>query len=36
MSSEHQNVVLSRQHFNLMADQYDELFITPLALILKP
>lgn len=27
MSSEHQNTVLSRQHFNLMADQYDELFI---------
>ncbi len=28
MSSEHQNTVLSRQHFNLMADQYDELFVT--------
>jgi tRNA (cmo5U34)-methyltransferase len=28
MSMEHPNVVLSRQHFDLMADQYDELFIT--------
>ena len=30
MSTEHPNTVLSRQHFNLMADQYDELFITHL------
>lgn len=28
MPTEHPNVVLSRQHFDLMADQYDELFIT--------
>ncbi len=28
MSIEHPNTVLSRQHFDLMADQYDELFIT--------
>ena len=28
MSTEHSNVVLSRQHFDLMADQYDELFVT--------
>jgi len=28
MSTEHPNVVLSRQHFDLMADQYDELFVT--------
>ncbi|PON12568.1 hypothetical protein C2W62_38925, partial [Candidatus Entotheonella serta] len=27
-STEHPNTVLSRQHFDLMADQYDELFIT--------
>lgn len=27
-SIEHPNTVLSRQHFDLMADQYDELFIT--------
>jgi tRNA (cmo5U34)-methyltransferase len=27
MPTEHPNVVLSRQHFDLMADQYDELFI---------
>ena len=27
MSTEHPNVVLSRQHFDLMADQYDELFV---------
>ena len=27
-SAEHPNTVLSRQHFDLMADQYDELFIT--------
>ena len=26
--TEHPNAVLSRQHFDLMADQYDELFIT--------
>jgi hypothetical protein len=24
MPTEHPNVVLSRQHFDLMADQYDE------------
>ena len=28
MPTEHPNVVLSRQHFDLMADQYDELFVT--------
>ena len=28
MSTEHPNTTLSRQHFDLMADQYDELFIT--------
>src|SRR5262249_22885824 len=28
MPTEHPNVGLSRQHFDLMADQYDELFIT--------
>jgi tRNA (cmo5U34)-methyltransferase len=28
MPAEHPNVVLSRQHFDLMADQYDELFVT--------
>jgi hypothetical protein len=28
-STEHPNTVLSRQHFDLMADQYDELFIVP-------
>ncbi|HEY5869820.1 MAG TPA: methyltransferase domain-containing protein [Candidatus Tectomicrobia bacterium] len=28
MPTEHPNVVLSRQHFDLMADQYDEMFIT--------
>jgi tRNA (cmo5U34)-methyltransferase len=28
MPTEHPNTVLSRQHFDLMADQYDELFIT--------
>ena len=28
MATEHPNVVLSRQHFDLMADQYDELFVT--------
>ena len=27
-STEHPNTVLSRQHFDLMADQYDDLFIT--------
>ena len=27
MPTEHPNVVLSRQHFDLMADQYDELFV---------
>ena len=27
-STEHPNTVLSRKHFDLMADQYDELFIT--------
>src|SRR5919198_4500856 len=28
MPAEHPNVVLSRQHFDLMADQYDELFVS--------
>jgi tRNA (cmo5U34)-methyltransferase len=28
MPTEHPNTVLSRQHFDLMADQYDELFVT--------
>jgi tRNA (cmo5U34)-methyltransferase len=28
MPTEHPNVSLSRQHFDLMADQYDELFVT--------
>jgi tRNA (cmo5U34)-methyltransferase len=28
MPTEHPNTALSRQHFDLMADQYDELFIT--------
>ena len=28
MAIEHSNTALSRQHFDLMADQYDELFIT--------
>lgn len=28
MPTEHSNVALSRQHFDLMADQYDELFTT--------
>ena len=28
MAIEHPNTALSRQHFDLMADQYDELFIT--------
>lgn len=28
MPAEHPNITLSRQHFNLMADQYDELFVT--------
>lgn len=28
MPSEHPNTALSRQHFDLMADQYDELFVT--------
>lgn len=28
MPNEHPNTVLSRQHFDLMADQYDELFVT--------
>jgi tRNA (cmo5U34)-methyltransferase len=28
MPTEHPNITLSRQHFDLMADQYDELFIT--------
>ncbi len=27
-SIEHPNTILSRQHFDLMADQYDELFVT--------
>lgn len=28
MPNEHPNIALSRQHFDLMADQYDELFVT--------
>jgi tRNA (cmo5U34)-methyltransferase len=28
MPREHPNTVLSREHFDLMADQYDELFVT--------
>jgi hypothetical protein len=28
MPTEHPNMVLSRQYFDLMADQYDELFVT--------
>jgi tRNA (cmo5U34)-methyltransferase len=28
MPTEHPNTALSRQHFDLMADQYDELFVT--------
>lgn len=28
MPTEHPNTTLSRQHFDLMADQYDELFVT--------
>ena len=28
MPTEHPNTVRSRQHFDLMADQYDELFVT--------
>ena len=27
MPTEHPNVVMTRNHFDLMADQYDELFI---------